>query len=159
VALSTRKDLDKVVACFRRAIDLDPEYGEAYNRLGLVLSDRNDPDGAMLHYREAIRADPTAVAGHFGLGNALSDKGDADGAIASYREALRLDPTVPEVNCNLGLGLLRRGRPAEALPLLKRGHELGRRQPGWRYPSAQWVAECERAVRAQERIAPPPRAK
>jgi RNA polymerase sigma factor (sigma-70 family) len=34
----------------------------------------------------------------------------------------------------------------EALAALKRGHELGTRQPGWRYPSARWVLDAERLV-------------
>src|SRR5262249_30337203 len=33
---------------------------------------------------------------------------------------------------------------AGSLARLRRGHELGIRQPGWSYPSAQWVAEAER---------------
>lgn len=53
---------------------------------------------------------------------------------------------------------MRQDRPAEALPLLRRGHELGSKERGWNYPSARWVADCERALAAQEaRTAPPPR--
>jgi len=29
---------------------------------------------------------------------------------------------------------------------VRRGHELGSKDPGWRYPSLQWVRQCERLV-------------
>ncbi len=63
-----------------------------------------------------------------------------------YREAIRLDPEYPEAHCNLGHNLSRLGRFKEALAALRRGHELGSRNPRWRYPSAHWVAQCERLV-------------
>src|SRR5262249_55529742 len=32
---------------------------------------------------------------------------------------------------------------------LKRGHELGSKRPGWRYPSAAWVRQCQRSLGAE----------
>src|SRR5205085_5560170 len=87
------------------------------------------------------------------LGNALKDKGDVDGAIAAYREAVRLDKDYPKAHCNLGLVLLRKkGRFTEALTYLRRGHELGLKTPNWRYPSAQWVKQCERLVELDTKL-------
>ncbi len=39
--------------------------------------------------------------------------------------------------------MARQGRFAESLAALERGHELGPKQPGWPYPSAEWVAQAE----------------
>ncbi len=61
--------------------------------------------------------------------------------------AVALAPEHPEALCNLGRAYLEVGRYAEASELVKRGHNLGRLRPGWRYPSAEWVAEAEQAVR------------
>ena len=36
--------------------------------------------------------------------------------------------------------------------MYRRGHELGSKQPGWRYPSARWVAEAERLAALAERL-------
>lgn len=36
--------------------------------------------------------------------------------------------------------------------MLRRGHELGSRRPGWRYPSAQWVADAERLAALAPRL-------
>jgi hypothetical protein len=35
---------------------------------------------------------------------------------------------------------------------LQRGHKLGSKQPGWRYPSARWVQDCERLVELDARL-------
>jgi len=46
----------------------------------------------------------------------------------------------------------RQGRFAEALIELKRGHELGSKNPNWRYPSAEWVREAERLVELDRKL-------
>jgi hypothetical protein len=48
--------------------------------------------------------------------------------------------------------LQQRGQFAEALVALKRGHELGSKNPRWPYPSAQWVRQCERWVQLDARL-------
>jgi hypothetical protein len=50
------------------------------------------------------------------------------------------------------MALRRVGRYPEALDELRRGHELGSRRPGWRYPSALWVRECEQLVAMAGRL-------
>jgi eukaryotic-like serine/threonine-protein kinase len=52
----------------------------------------------------------------------------------------------------LGNVLKSRGLFAEALGYLQKGHELGSRQPGWRYPSARWVSDCRRLVELEPRF-------
>src|SRR5262249_14464803 len=54
--------------------------------------------------------------------------------------------------CNLGGALRKKGDYSESLASYRRGHELGSKQPGWRYPSAQWVAEAERLVALASRL-------
>jgi tetratricopeptide (TPR) repeat protein len=156
-ALSQKGDANGAIACYREAIRSDPNFARAHFNLGNALNKKGDEDGAIACYKEAIRSDSNFARAHFNLGNALNKKGDGDGAITCLKEAIRLDPKAPEAHCSLGLLLSTKKRFAEALPLLKRGHELGSKQPGWRYPSAKWVADCERALAEQEgRIAPPP---
>jgi len=55
-------------------------------------------------------------------------------------------------HCNLGSNLVIKGQFAEALTCLRRGHQLGSKDPHWQYPSAQWVQECERAVELDAKL-------
>jgi hypothetical protein len=44
------------------------------------------------------------------------------------------------------------GEFAAGLTELRRGHELGSQQPGWKYPSAEWVGEAERLASVEGRL-------
>jgi eukaryotic-like serine/threonine-protein kinase len=69
-----------------------------------------------------------------------------DEAVAECREAIRINKDLPEAHCNLGLTQRQQGEFRQALEELRRGHELGSKDPGWHYPSAQWMRQCERLV-------------
>jgi hypothetical protein len=48
--------------------------------------------------------------------------------------------------------LWREGRFDEALASYRRGHELGSKQLGWRYPSAQWVRNVEQLLVLDKKV-------
>jgi serine/threonine-protein kinase len=48
--------------------------------------------------------------------------------------------------------LRQQGRFEESLVCIKRGHELGPKQRGWRYPSAKWLRDAERLVALGPRL-------
>jgi tetratricopeptide (TPR) repeat protein len=141
-ALRDKGDLDGAVAALRQAIALDPKDANAHNNLGLALIAKKDVDGAIAEFKKAIELNPKDAPAHSNLG-ALFAKKDWEAAIAEYRTAIALDPDYPEAHCNLGLALREQGRFAEALDELRRGHALSSRRPGWTYPSADWVRQCE----------------
>jgi serine/threonine-protein kinase len=120
--------------------------------LGYAMRRKGRPDEAIAAYRESVRLKPDYAEAHNGLGNALYDKGKPDEAVAEYREATRLEPDHAEAHCNLGHALRQKGEFRTALADLRRGHELGSKNPDWRYPSAQWVRECERLVELNDRL-------
>ncbi len=100
--------------------------------------------GPWREYQTAIKLAPNNTAiGHYGLGLALLDQGRLDEAIAENREAIRLKKDYAEAHCNLGGALQRKGLFAEGVVYLRRGHELGSRQPGWRWPSAECLRNAE----------------
>jgi tetratricopeptide (TPR) repeat protein len=142
--LGRRGDLDGAIAEFRATLRIHKDDVPSHHNLGLALHEKGDLDGAIAAYRAAIRINKDYPGAHYDLGNALKHKGDVDGAIAEYQEAIRLNKDHAEAHCNLGHLLRDKGQFAEALTYLRRGHELGSKGPGWRYPSAQWVKECER---------------
>src|SRR5262249_14505894 len=82
----------------------------------------------------------------------LRDQGKMAEAIAAFQKAIRLKPDYAEAHCNLGHVLSHQGQFREALAEVRRGHELGSRQPGWSYASAEWVRQAERLVALEPRL-------
>ncbi len=152
VALHRKGRLEEAIAEYREALHLKKDYAEAHYGLGNALMGQGQWDGAIAEYREALHLKKDYAAAHYGLGRALTEKGRLDEAIAEYEEAIRLKKDVAEAHCNLGHILVHRGRFADGLAALKRGHALGSRRPGWPYPSAQWVHDCERLVELEARL-------
>jgi serine/threonine protein kinase/tetratricopeptide (TPR) repeat protein len=151
--LADRGRLAEAEAAFHKTLEAKPDAGDAYTGLGLIWLGQGKLPEAVTAFHKAIdlwTAEPMTdyaradlAKAHAGLGSALSELGKPDEAGAAFRKAVELDPNHAEVQCNLGHLLLRQGRFAEALAALKRGHELGSKNPGWPYPSDQWVRQAE----------------
>jgi serine/threonine protein kinase/Tfp pilus assembly protein PilF len=150
--------IEEAIGCLKRAIAVEPNRDPrkcalTHNNLGYILNDKlKDHAGAIAEFRTTIALNPGDAHYHHNLGNALGASGQLDGAIAQYQEAVRLNKDYAEPHCELGLILERKGRFADALAELKRGHELGSRQPGWNFPSADWVRNAERLADLDARL-------
>jgi tetratricopeptide (TPR) repeat protein len=144
--LAAQGKLPEAVAQYRAALRLKPDDPNAHYGLGNALSDQEKWSEAVAEYREALRLKPDFPQAHYNLGNTLRHQGKLPEALTQYREALRLKPDHAEAHCNLGHALIDLGQFRPALDFLRRGHELGQKQPGWRYPSAAWVKQAERYV-------------
>jgi tetratricopeptide (TPR) repeat protein/tRNA A-37 threonylcarbamoyl transferase component Bud32 len=151
--LHGKGQVEGAIGHFQQALRLDPKFALAHVGLGAILCDaKRDYDGAVACFRRAIELDPKDAVAHHNLGVALEKKGEVAEAIGYLQQAVRLDPKHALAHCNLGLALLKQGRVAEALSYLKRGHELGAKRPGWRFPSAQWVSDAERLARLDRQL-------
>jgi serine/threonine protein kinase/Flp pilus assembly protein TadD len=142
-----RKGLWKAaIAEYQKAIRIEPANAVAHLNLGLILEKRNRLDEAIAAYRRAIKMQPGYTEAYYSLGLALFKRGNLTAAVEAYRKAIRFGPCFAQAHCNLGRTLQVLGRFAEALDALKRGHDLGSRQPKWPYPSGEWVREVEQLV-------------
>jgi tetratricopeptide (TPR) repeat protein len=133
---------------------LDESIAEYTYILGNSLKDGSllDKAKAIAAYRKAIQLRPELVKAYSALVVALKAQGKLDEVVEAYREAIRLEPDNAVAHFNLG-GILRaRGDFAGSLALVRRGHELGSKQPGWPHPSAKWVSEAERRAALAERL-------
>ena len=137
---------------FRTAIALWPGRADFHHNLGLAHAAQGNPAGAAEEFRTAIALQPGHTRVHFDLGLALFAQGDPAAAADEYRKDITLWPDHGEAHCNLGLMLQKLGAFQEALAELRRGHELGSKDPRWPYPSAGWVRRCERMMELDGRL-------
>jgi tetratricopeptide (TPR) repeat protein len=84
--------VDDAITEIRKAIDVQPEFGEAHNALGyaLLLKQRNEE--AVEALSRAVRFAPTLVAAHRNLGLAYVQMGKKEDARASFRKVVELAP-------------------------------------------------------------------
>ena len=108
--MKNQRKLDEAVACYRRALELKPDFAEAHNNLGNALNDQGKLDEAVACYRRALELMPDFAEAHSNLGNALNDQGKLDEAAACYRRALELMPDFAEAHWNRAFALAARGR-------------------------------------------------
>ncbi len=155
-ALFHQGNLAEAEIMYRRYRELRPEHAAGPYWLGQIMARQGRLDEALAAFREAIRLNPR-MAGHpyniahrvSNLGTANFEQGKIPEAAAAFRYALELKPDDPGMLCNLGRTLQQQGDLVEALLHLKRGHELGSRDPKWSHPSAQWVQDCERRLEVE----------
>ncbi|GIX47094.1 MAG: protein FlbA [Candidatus Tectimicrobiota bacterium] len=98
--------LRAAVACYRRAVQLQPEAAELHNNLGILLKAQGQYAAARQHYERAIALRPDWGVAYANLGHLCWQQGERSQAIQYYQQALACDPTLPEVYNNLGLAYL-----------------------------------------------------
>lgn len=89
-AYSALRRWDDAIADCRKAIELAPDRGHAYNDLGAYLIEQGKPDEAVSWLERALAAPnyDARVYPHFNLGRIYEARGELLRAAASYRSAL-----------------------------------------------------------------------
>ncbi|MDA5092844.1 BTAD domain-containing putative transcriptional regulator [Aliiroseovarius sp. KMU-50] len=110
---------------FRRAIELDPNFGLAYARLSyaLVISAiyfeaENLPDlldEALELARVAARLEPDEAVARFALGRVYLARGEYDRSIADLKAAIALNPGMAQAHCGLGDSMAYSGQLDDAM--------------------------------------------
>ena len=112
--------LNHAIKAYKLALDIVPNFAEAYYNLGNVLRGTGDLDETIDCYRKALRAKPNFVEAYVNLGISLRDKGWLDDAIEAFEEALKIKPDFAEVYTNLGNALQDKGNVDAAIENFKK---------------------------------------
>jgi tetratricopeptide (TPR) repeat protein len=114
-ALLDAGQLHEAEAELELAVQSQPSFAPAQQRLGDARRKLGDMSGALASYELALALQPGLAGAHAGRGIALDALGRGDEAEREYRRALELDPDHPDANNNLANRLLQEDRVAEAL--------------------------------------------
>lgn len=128
LAIQYEFDLDTNLSAqqhFRRAIELDPNFGLAYARLSyaMVISaiyfEADDITAllkqALEYAHTAARLEPDDAVARFALGRVHLAGGDYDRSIADLRAAIDLNPGMAQAHCGLGDSMAYSGQLDEAI--------------------------------------------
>ena len=96
------KKFDEAVACYKKALRINPNYAAIYNNLGNVFKETGEIELAEYNYKKATKIKPNYAEAYYGLGLTLEKKEEFLSAIENYENALINNPNYPEVFFNLG---------------------------------------------------------
>jgi adenylate cyclase len=133
----TSNDLAEAIQCFKKATELDPNYGRAYAALALTYWNGSSvgivgrglrvpwAEARLLarkYLKEAMK-NPTSIS-HLVNSQFYLHQRQHEEAISELQQALVLDPNNPACNVFMGGALLYGGRPKEAVDFLNRALRL-----------------------------------
>jgi tetratricopeptide (TPR) repeat protein len=142
-------------ANYEQALRLRPDFGEAYNDLGIVWHRLGEWGRAEGCYRQAIRLMPSFAQAYNNLGSALREQeltlipggdvnqqGEHDREVVGYyREALRLKPRDAAISINLAVALAEQGLLDEALAQIRQTLEFQPDHATAYYALSEFAAE------------------
>jgi len=109
----------RVITAARKALELDPNLGEAHAQLAFVYMEGWQWSNAEAEYRRALELNPNDAAAYLGFGAGwLMLQGRTDEALAMSRRALELDP-LGDAGTELGWVLFHARRYDEAIQELR----------------------------------------
>ncbi len=124
VSNAALKQGSSAIKSYKRAIQIKPDYAEAYYNMGNALQVEGDLDAAIESFKQAIEIYPDYTGAYSNMGTALQDKGDLDGAIASYRQAIKVRPSCAISYNNMGTALNAKGNLEEAIESYQKAIEI-----------------------------------
>jgi serine/threonine protein kinase/tetratricopeptide (TPR) repeat protein len=115
-------DLARAVESFRKSLEIDPNYGQAYAMLATTCQQRSatDPNPRLLQEADAAAATALKIApllpeAHLAKADNLYFHGELRASIDSYLTAYELDPTSGRAAAKLGYAYALVGRPDLAI--------------------------------------------
>ncbi|MDP8263353.1 MAG: tetratricopeptide repeat protein [Candidatus Ancaeobacter aquaticus] len=94
--------LDKAIANYNSAINLNPTYTIAYNNRGNIYQLQRKYKEALADCNRAIGLNPKLAEAYYNRGNACINLGSRNLAIADYKKAVELMPQYAEAWNNMG---------------------------------------------------------
>ncbi len=87
-----KSEYAEAIDAFEKAIELKPDYYEAYSSMGVIYSILGEDELGISFIRAAIKLAPSLSFLHNNLGYALLKQGQSADAAGAFERALQLDP-------------------------------------------------------------------
>lgn len=151
-AWSLACDHEQALRCFKRAIQLQPNFAYAYTLQGHEHVENEEYDKALTAYRHAIAADKRHYNAYYGIGKVYEKLGNYDKAWSHYHAASAIHPTHAVLICCMGTVLQRQKQIAQALPFFHKAVELAPRAAEIRHKKARALLATGQLEEAQREL-------
>jgi anaphase-promoting complex subunit 3 len=151
-AWSLACDHEQALRCFKRAIQLHPNFAYAYTLQGHEHFENEEYDKALTSYRHAISADKRHYNAYYGIGKVYEKLGNYDKALSHYHAALMIHPKHAVLNCCIGTVLQRQKHILQALTYFNKAAELAPRAPDVRLRKARALLATGQLKEARDEL-------
>ncbi|MCY7348361.1 MAG: tetratricopeptide repeat protein [Pyrinomonadaceae bacterium] len=124
LACTTAQDYDCAINNFGKAIESNPDYGEAYKHRAATFYTNGDFQKAIEDYNRAVELNPQDASALYGRGAAFSNSGNFDRAIEDYTQAVSINPQDASFVYSRGLAFYSKGEYEKAIKDYDRAIEL-----------------------------------
>ena len=107
--------LEEAEKANNKAIDIKPDYANAYYNLGIALQELKKLKEAIEAYNKALSIKPDYPDAHYNMGNAFREQGKLDEAMQAYNRLLSIEPDYVEAYNNMGIVFQEQGKLDEAI--------------------------------------------
>jgi len=110
----------RAIEDYDRAIELNPNFAEAYNNRGVAYAELNEHERAIEDYEKAIALNPNFAEAYNNRGVAYAELNKYERAIKDYDRAIALNPNDAEAYGNRGIAYSKIQRYEESARDLKK---------------------------------------
>ncbi len=97
------EEYDKAIECFQKAIEIHPDFAEAYYNMGTVYHYKGNYDRAIECYHKALEINPNHAKAFNNMGSSYYYKINYDKAIECYHKAIEINPDYADAYYNMGI--------------------------------------------------------
>ena len=115
---------DEAIKHIETAIELQPDFHQAYTSLGLALIAQNKLEQALVQFDKTLELNPNYIDALRGRGKVFIFQGKYNEAVVEYKKLTQMQPDNSDSFRDLGVGLILSGRGAEAIEYLERAVDL-----------------------------------
>ena len=109
-----KRDCEKAVPHFLKAIEQKADYAVPHYNLGVCAIRSGNHEKAIHHFQKAAELDPNSAQPRIELGLLLIQQGRFEAAEAYFLQVLRLNPSHEAAHTNLAMIFIHRGRLGDA---------------------------------------------
>ena len=110
IALLGKRELDKAIFHYKKALNIKPDTLGAIKNLGVALSEKGDFKEAAQYFTKAIVINPEDWDAHYKLGRILENQGKFNRAIRHFEEVIRINPDYAQAYNEIGIILAQKGK-------------------------------------------------
>lgn len=123
-ALIQLDQIQEAIDCYERAIQLRPDFYEAYYNLAVAQAHQQNWRAAIASFQQVLKLNPRHAESHYGLGKLADQIEQPKTAAAYYWRAIQNQPDFAAAYFSLGETLLKLREWGKALPICYRAAQL-----------------------------------